>query len=118
MSDAEVTSRNEVLLVGRLSASPQERQLPSGDTFTSWRLVVDRPPGRRRPPGGVRPVTVDAVDCVGWSAALRKAAAGWGPGDVVEVAGSLRRRFWRAPTGAASRYEVEVARARRVSRAG
>jgi single-strand DNA-binding protein len=40
------------------------------------------------------------------------------PGDVVEVEGSLRRRFWRVGAGAASRSEVEVTRVRRVAPAG
>ena len=40
------------------------------------------------------------------------------PGDVVEVEGSLRRRFWRVGAGAASRSEVEVTRVRRVASAG
>jgi single-strand DNA-binding protein len=110
------TTRNEVLLVGRLAAPAEERELPSGDVLSSFRVVVDRPPARRPAPG-TRPPTVDALECVVWTAALRKAAAGWGPGDVLEVQGSLRRRFWRAPTGASSRYEVEVVRAKRVARA-
>jgi single-strand DNA-binding protein len=39
------------------------------------------------------------------------------PGDIVEVRGSLRRRFWRAGPGAVSRTEVEVVRLRRVAAA-
>jgi single-strand DNA-binding protein len=112
----ESTARNEVLLVGRLAAVAEERDLPSGDTLSSFRVVVDRPP-TRRVPAGARPVTVDALECVVWTSALRRAAAGWSPGDVLELQGSLRRRFWRAPTGASSRYEVEVVRAKRVARA-
>ena len=108
--------RNEVLLVGRLAAAAQERELPSGDALSSFRLVVERPPARRATPR-TRAVTVDALECVVWTAALRKAAAAWEAGDVLEVQGSLRRRFWRAPTGASSRYEVEVVRAKRVARA-
>ncbi|MGZ6764643.1 MAG: single-stranded DNA-binding protein [Nocardioides sp.] len=118
MSQTEVRSRNEVVLLGRLAAAPEERALPSGDLLTSWRLVVDRPPARRRPPEGVRPVTVDTVDCVGWSPAVRRAAGCWAEGDLVEVSGALRRRFWRSPTGTSSRYEVDVERARRVAKAG
>jgi single-strand DNA-binding protein len=37
---------------------------------------------------------------------------------VVEVSGSLRRRFWRTPAGPASRYEVEVNAIRRVRASG
>lgn len=115
-SGAERTaSRNEVVLVGRVAAAPVERELPSGDRLTTWRLVVDRPPGRR-PPEGVRAVPVDTLDCVAWTAALRRTVAALLPDDVVEVHGSLRRRFWRAGAGAASRCEVEASDVRRVSR--
>lgn len=112
-----VEPRNEVVLVGRLAAAPEGRELPSGDRLTTWRLVVDRPPAHRRAPEGVRPPTVDTLDCVAWRSSLQRASASWLPGDVIAVEGALRRRFWRGPTGASSRYEVEVAKARRVAKA-
>jgi single-strand DNA-binding protein len=113
-SGTAATSRNEVDLVGRLAAPAQERVLPSGDTLLSWRLVVDRPPGRRPPPEGVRTPSVDTIDCVAWSAKAQRSALRLDPGDVVAVTGALRRRFWRTATGAASRTEVEVEVVRRV----
>src|SRR4051794_27078795 len=42
MSADTIEHRNEVLLVGRLSAAPEQRVLPSGDEITVWRLVVAR----------------------------------------------------------------------------
>ena len=110
------TTRNEVVLVGRVSGAPEERELPSGDCLVSWRVVVDRPPPRRPVPEGVRPPTVDTVDCVAWSASVRRTARGLADGDVVAVEGALRRRFWRGGAGAVSRTEVEVASLRRVRR--
>ena len=107
--------RNEVLLVGRVSGAPEERVLPSGDCLTTWRLVVDRGPGRPSP-AGVRATTVDTFDCVAWTSAVRRRAAALLAGDVVEVQGALRRRFWRAGAGAASRCEVEATSVRRLSR--
>jgi single-strand DNA-binding protein len=107
--------RNEVVLVGRVSGKPDERELPSGDRLVSWRVVVQRLPCRRVP-DGIRAPTVDTVDCVAWTAATRRAASSLQPEDVVEVHGALRRRFWRAGAGAASRCEVEVTTVRRVSR--
>jgi single-strand DNA-binding protein len=109
-------SCNEVTLVGRVSAPPEERALPSGDLLLIWRLVVERPPPRRALPEGVRPVTTDTFDCVAWSGAVRRSARGFAAGDVVRVEGSLRRRFWRAGAGPASKCEVEVAAARRLTR--
>ena len=114
---AQIEARNEVILVGRLAAPAQERELPSGDLLTSWRLVVDRPPSRRKVPAGSRPPTLDTVDCVAWTAGLQKAASRWAAGDVLSVEGALRRRFWRGAGGAASRYEVEVSKAKRLARA-
>ena len=112
--EPEQVTRNEVLLVGRVSGTPQERELPSGDVLVAWRVVVDRPPGRRPTTG--RSPTIDTVDCVAWSGAVRRTARGLGDGDVVSLQGALRRRFWRAGPGAASRTEVEVESLRRVSR--
>jgi single-strand DNA-binding protein len=113
----EIEGRNEVVLVGRIAAKAEQRELPSGDLLTTWRLVVDRGPTKRPMPEGIRPPTVDTLECIAWSKTIQRSAAGWEPGDVVEVEGALRRRFWRVPTGASSRYEVEVAKAKRVAKA-
>ena len=94
---------NEVRLRGRWTAAT-ERELPSGDGLVTARLVVARP-GQG----------VDTIDCALWPAGLRRRALKLPDGSLVEVEGSLRRRFWRTPTGAASRYEVEVAALRRVA---
>lgn len=107
--------RNEVVLVGRLTAAAQEREMPSGDSMVTWRIVVDRPlvprsDGRRSP-------TVDALDCVAWRKPICRSALGWQVGDTVEISGALRRRFWRSERGPVSRTEVEVVRARRLVKA-
>lgn len=106
--------RNEVILTGRVAATAVERQLPSGDSLVTLRLVIDRP-GRRRPTGSARSrQRVDAIDCVGWTARVQKTMRGWEPGDQVYVEGSIRRRFYRSTGGGpVSRVEVEVTRARR-----
>lgn len=102
---------NEITLVGRLAAPATERALPSGDLIADFRVIVDRP--RRR--GAEQRAWVDTVDCVAWTARLRRQVSTWHAGEVVEVAGALRRRFWRTPSGPASRYEVEVERVRRAT---
>ena len=98
---------NEVRLRGRLAASPEPRELPSGDEVVTFRLIVDR--------RGARASTapVDTVDCTLWGASLRRRARTWEPGEVLLVEGALRRRFWRSPQGPRSRYDVEVARVTR-----
>lgn len=102
---------NEVRLVGRLSAEPEEKQMPSGDTLVAFRVVV------ARPPDGRRTTTVDALECVAWGARAQRSVRSWKVDDVVEVTGSLRRRFFRTPAGPASRVEVEMTRGRLARRA-
>jgi single-strand DNA-binding protein len=110
-----VGHRNEVVLTGRLSGLPEEREMPSGDVVVTFRLVVDRP--EQKLPEGVRRTTIDTIDCAAWLAAARRSAASWDDGDVLEVAGSIRRRFFQGPSGSQSRVEVEVAKVKRVARA-
>jgi single-strand DNA-binding protein len=104
--------RNDVRLVGRLSAAAVERELPSGDVCATWRLVVRRPTTARAGP------SVDTIDCLTWIGGVRRQSLRWQAGDVIEVEGALRRRFWRSPGGPTSRCEVEVRRGRRVRAAG
>lgn len=94
------TDVNEVRLVGRVSGEPQARVLPSGDEVVTLRVVVSRTDGR----------PVDTIDLACWSARARRSVEHLRDGTRVEVEGSLRRRFYRTPGGAASRYEVEVRR--------
>jgi single-strand DNA-binding protein len=109
---------NEVHLVGRLAAPPESRELPSGDVLLSFRLVVGRGPRGARSSASARTPTVDTLDCAVWRADLQRRAARLDEGDVLEVHGSLRRRFWRSGAGTpASRSEVEVLRLRRVASA-
>jgi single-strand DNA-binding protein len=114
LTEQQAIGRNEVVLLGRVSGDAEERELPSGDRLVCWRVVVARPPGRATP--GRRAATSDTFDCVARSGAARRSARGLLDGDVVALEGGLRRRFWRSPTGAASRYEIEVERLQRVRR--
>lgn len=112
----DVGHRNEVTLVGRLSGAPEEREMPSGDVVMSFRLVVARP--EQKLPEGVRRATVDTLECSAWQAATRRSAATWADGDVIEVSGALRRRFFTVGGRSQSRVDVEVAKAKRLARAG
>ena len=114
---APTVARNEVVLVGRVSAPADQVELPSGDHLTSFRLVVDRGPSRRRVPAGVRAPTIDTFDCVVWTAALQRTARSWGAGDLVELHGAARRRFFRVGASVQSRFEIEVLSAKRLRKA-
>ncbi len=99
---------NEVFLRGVLADAPRIRTLPSGDELCSFRITV------RRPQGSFGRTRVDSIDCATTRAAPRKAALRCSPGEILEVTGSLHRRFWRAEGGtASSRYEVDVVSARK-----
>ena len=99
---------NSVHLVGRVTATGEPRELPSGDTVLTMRVVVPRAQRRDTARAGV-----DTIDVACWTAAARRSASRCEVDDHVEVEGALRRRFFRAGGAVASRYEVE---ARRVTR--
>ena len=87
---------NHIMLIGRLSGAPEERELPSGDRIVVFRVVVERPTGGR----------VDTIDCAVHTATLRKRMLRMDDGTRLQIEGSLHRRFWRSPVGPTSRYEV------------
>lgn len=103
------TSDNSVFLRGRLAAAVEYRDLPSGDALAVFRVTVARPAADR--------ARVDSIECASVRAKVHRALARAEPGDELEVSGALHRRFWRTPTGAASRYAVD-AETVRVNRAG
>ena len=103
---------NEVVLVGRLSQPAEEQVLASGSELVKFRVIVSRPPSH------TSRVTVDSLDCVVFEKRPARAAMKWSAGDLVEVRGSLRRRFFSpAGGGRVSRCEVEVAAVRLIRRA-
>ena len=98
----EFTPINEVRLVGRVTSLAVEKELPSGDKVVEFRVVI----GREKSRTGKK--EVDSLDIAAWSAKARRAALAVKIDTWVEVKGSVRRRFWRAPTGLASRWQVEA----------
>ncbi len=103
-SDGEsaIEACNEVLLVGRVSSAGVEKELPSGDKVVEFRIVVDRiaKRGKKR--------EVDTLDIAAWSSSARRSALSLKVDQWIEVNGAVRRRFWQAPTGLASRWQVEA----------
>jgi single-strand DNA-binding protein len=104
---------NEVLLRGRLAAASTEIPLPSGDIAGIFRVIVERAPDRRRSAGA----RVDSIECKAYTAELRRRIARFAPGDVLEVHGTLQRRFFRSGGVPVSRYDVVVTAVARVARA-
>ena len=93
---------NEVRLVGRVTSLAIAKVLPSGDKVVEFRVVI----GREKIRNGKK--EVDSLDIAAWSASARRSALAVKIDTWVEVRGSVRRRFWRAPTGLASRWQVEA----------
>ncbi len=104
------SARNEVVLCGRVAAPAEERELPSGDCLVTARVIIDRDPAALARSSQ----RVDTIDCVAWLARAQRTMRSWQAGDNVVVEGSIRRRFFRGQTGAVSRVEVEVKRAKRL----
>ena len=95
---------NEVYLLGRVSSLAKERELPSGDKVVEFRLVI----GREKSVKEGSKKQVDTLDIAAWSSVSRKRALTLKVDDWVEIDGAVRRRFWQAPTGLASRWQVEA----------
>ena len=87
----ETTHVNEVRLVGRLSADPAQLTMPSGDTLWTFRLVVERTGAGER-----RGQQLDTLDCAVWGGRAKRSVPTWSVGDLVEVTGAIRRRFYAA----------------------
>ena len=109
---ARVAGANEVRLVGRVAGEVTALELPSGDDLVTFRISV----GRADAGAGTRQ-KVDSVPCCAWTARVRRSALSWRVGDVVEVSGAVRCRFFQTARGLGSRVEVEVASARLIRRA-
>ena len=98
--DTEIDySLNDLLLRGRVSAPAVEKELPSGDKVVEFRLIVTR----------VERGGVDTLDIAAWSSKMRRSALTLKEGEWVEITGAIHRRFWLAPAGVASRWQVEAA---------
>lgn len=109
-SDLEVVA-NDVRLVGRLSGAPTVIELPSGDSLVTFRISVPRRLSSG-PAGTTAGQRMDSVPCTAWSPRLRRSIVTWRTGDLVEVTGSVRCRFYQAGGATRSRVEVEASAAR------
>lgn len=108
----KVVHVNEVVLVGRLSGAPEWKPLPGGGQVAVWRLIVEHQDARSPQDA------IDTIRCVAYDPSVQEGVRDWRHGDVIEVRGSLRHRFWRGPEGPRGLYEVEAAVALRRLGAG
>ena len=110
--DADAVA-NDVRLVGRLTGIPAMVELPSGDALVAFRISVPRssPSGSAALAQGSAQ-RVDSVPCTAWTPRLRRSILTWRPGDLVEITGAVRCRFFQAGGATRSRVEVEASAAR------
>ena len=113
--DLEVAA-NDVRLVGRLTGEPSVVELPSGDSLVTFRISVPRASPSGGGSGPAKAQRVDSVPCTAWSPRLRRSILGWRAGDLVEVSGAVRCRFYQAGGATRSRVEVEAAAGRIIRR--
>lgn len=109
----DLSHRNDVVLVGKITSALTKRSMPSGDVVGLFRVTVDRGTRTRN---GRKMKAIDVIDCAVWPPKLRKKVETWAVGDVIELSGWLRRRFYRTALGVTSRYEVEVRETRWLGR--
>jgi single-strand DNA-binding protein len=93
---------NEIVLVGRLSGAPEWRALSGKDQVAVWRLIVEHRDARSPQDA------IDTIRCVSYDRTIQAGVRTWSHGDLIEVRGALRHRFWRGPTGPRGLYEVEA----------
>jgi single-strand DNA-binding protein len=106
---------NDVRLVGRLTGEPALVELPSGDALVTFRISVPRSSPMRTAASGAEKAPaqrVDSVPCTAWVPRLRRSILTWRAGDLVEVSGAVRCRFFQAGGATRSRVEVEASAAR------
>lgn len=91
-------SVNEIKIIGRFSGPASEKDLPSGEKVVELRVIVTRDDREG----------VDTISVAVWKSMLRRRALTLQDNQWIVVKGVLRRRFWKSPTGLASRYQVEA----------
>ena len=96
-----MASFNKVILMGRLTASPELKQTPSGVSVTSFTLAVDR-----RFSNGENK-QCDFITVVAWKQTAEFVCKHFGKGQAMLVCGELQTRSWTDGNGN-KRYATEV----------
>lgn len=121
---AAVPHRNEIVVVGELTAPVEPRRRTDGGEVLTFRVAVrGATAGPSRDLTPTRPIEVglagrrDVLDCVVSAIVVRRRLETYRAGDVIELSGSLRHRFWNTAGQVQSRYEIEVVTLKRLARA-
>lgn len=93
---------NNVTLMGRLTATPELKQTPSGASVTAFSIAVDR---RYQPKDGEK--QTDFIGCVAWRNTAEFITRYFSKGDMIAVTGEIQTRKYKDKSGN-NRVAVEV----------
>ncbi len=96
---------NKVILMGNLTRDPEVRNLPSGQSVTSFGIAVNR---TWRGQDGNQQESVSYIDCVAWAKTGEIIAQYVQKGRPLLVSGRLEQRSWEKDGQKHSKIEVVV----------
>lgn len=96
---------NKVILLGNLTADPDTRTTPSGQTVTSFSLAVSR---TYRGSDGNRKEETSFINCTAWGQTGETIAKYVGKGRQLLVSGRLQQRSWDDKDTGKRRSAIDV----------
>ncbi|MDR0591302.1 MAG: single-stranded DNA-binding protein [Candidatus Nomurabacteria bacterium] len=96
---------NKVILLGNLTADPETRTTPSGQSVTSFSLAINRTWNDAQ---GNRQESTSFINCTAWGARGETIAKYLGKGRQVLVSGRLEQRSWDDKETGKKRSAIDV----------
>jgi single-strand DNA-binding protein len=96
---------NKVILLGNLTADPETRTTPSGQSVTSFSIAVNRTWNDSQ---GNRQESTSFINCTAWGARGETIAKYLGRGRQVLVSGRLEQRSWEDKETGKKRSAIDV----------
>jgi single-strand DNA-binding protein len=96
---------NKVILLGNLTADPETRTTPSGQSVTSFSLAVTR---TWNDSNGQRQEETSFINCTAWGARGETIAKYVGKGRQLLVSGRLQQRSWEDKDTGKKRSAIDV----------
>ena len=96
---------NKVILLGNLTADPETRTTPSGQSVTSFSLAVNR---TWNDANGQRQEETSFINCTAWGQRGETIAKYVGKGRQLLVSGRLQQRSWDDKETGKKRSRIEV----------
>lgn len=95
-------SNNVAVLLGRLTADPEIRTIPSGAEVMDFTIAVDRPLGKN----GEK--QADFIDCVAWRSTATFINKYFHKGDMISVSGTIQTRSYEYEGKKRKATEIQV----------